>query len=352
MMSEADGLDETAPGPKDGSKDPGSENAAGSAKAGRESKPASSDAATRVSETAANRHKIVDLIPVTAWSRPRFGRNRLVYGAAAAALGVAIVLGGGLVAGANVIAAHYARSAPGGPAPETTASLLHHVEDEVRSLKVGLDALRANAEAPKQEDAIRGLKKSVDILKQDLEAAKATNSGAVGQLSAKLDKLDRDPTPKLAEISARLDRIDREPTSKLADIAARLDRLDRDPGPKLSEITARLDRIEHQISSAAPTGSVTLAARAASVPVPVPTPAPAPATVADKAPTPQSTTVEGWMPRDVYNGVALVEGRAGLREVSPGEFLPGAGEIRSIERRGRAWVVVTSRGIIEADNRW
>ena len=58
------------------------------------------------------------------------------------------------------------------------------------------------------------------------------------------------------------------------------------------------------------------------------------------------------MLRDVYGGVALLEGRAGLREVAPGEFLPGVGEIRSIERRGRGWVVVTSRGIIQADNRW
>ena len=63
--------------------------------------------------------------------------------------------------------------------------------------------------------------------------------------------------------------------------------------------------------------------------------------------------VDGWMLRDVYGGVALVEGRAGgLREVAPGEYVPGVGEIRSIERRGRNWVVVTSRGIIQSDNRW
>ena len=63
-------------------------------------------------------------------------------------------------------------------------------------------------------------------------------------------------------------------------------------------------------------------------------------------------TIDGWLLRDVYGGVALVEGRAGLREVAPGEYVPGVGEIRSIERRGRSWVVVTSRGLIQADNRW
>ena len=62
--------------------------------------------------------------------------------------------------------------------------------------------------------------------------------------------------------------------------------------------------------------------------------------------------VQGWLLRDVYGGLALVEGRfGGLREVAPGEFVPGAGEIRSIERRGRGWVVVTSRGLIVADSR-
>ena len=68
---------------------------------------------------------------------------------------------------------------------------------------------------------------------------------------------------------------------------------------------------------------------------------------------PRPATVDGWLLRDVYGGVALVEGRAGgLREVAPGEYVPGVGEIRSIERRGRGWVVVTSRGLIQADNRW
>jgi hypothetical protein len=45
-----------------------------------------------------------------------------------------------------------------------------------------------------------------------------------------------------------------------------------------------------------------------------------------------------------------VQGRSGgLREVGPGEYLPGAGQIRSIERRGRTWVVMTSQGVIGTD---
>ena len=55
----------------------------------------------------------------------------------------------------------------------------------------------------------------------------------------------------------------------------------------------------------------------------------------------------GYVLRDVHDGVALVEGRAGMREVAPGDALPGVGRIRSIERRRGQWVVVTANGLIE-----
>ncbi len=276
------------------------------------------------------------------------------HGMVAAA--VALVLGGGFIGGAQFLTstqAPVAAAAQAGPPPETTAQLVHRLEDQVHTLKVSLDSMRASADNAKQDDAIRGLKRSVDVLKQDLEVAKAGNAGAVSQLSAKIDKLDRDPTPKLAEISSRLDKLDhgdKTPNTKLAEITARLDQLKPDPSaPKLSDITARLDRIEHSISSPATTASIASAAKPAAVPLP-------PVVVASAEPKsatpPKPPTVDGWLLRDVYGGVALLEGRSGgLREVSPGQFVPGVGEIRSIERRGRAWVVVTSRGIIEADNR-
>ena len=192
----------------------------------------------------------------------------------------------------------------------------------------------------------------------------------MGLLSAKIEKLDRDPTPKLAEISARLDK------------------LDRDPSPKLVEISSRIERIERQVSSNEQAGSIPTPVPlpvARSVAVPSPAPPVVVAAAMISAPSSKSdparvevakadstkidaarsdvaakpdlpvkpAIVDGWMLRDVYGGVALVEGRAGgLREVAPGEYVQGVGEIRSIERRGRNWVVVTSRGIIQSDNRW
>jgi hypothetical protein len=50
--------------------------------------------------------------------------------------------------------------------------------------------------------------------------------------------------------------------------------------------------------------------------------------------------------RRVTNGVAVVEGPSGLRQVVPGAVLPGAGRILSIRDTGAGWVVVTTDTII------
>ncbi len=315
-------------------------------------------------------------------ARGRFAGLRLSHGVVAAV--VAVMMGTGFVAGTAFYAGKPQATAVA--KVDTQMDVLYRVQDEVRSLRMSLDGLRTAAENGRQDDTIRGLRKSVDVLKQELEGVKAASGAAVGQLSAKIDKLDRDPGPKLAEI------------------ASRLDRLDRDPAPRLAEMTSRIDRIERQVSSPAPTASLppetTPSSKAPLPPVraaqqaapvaatatpPIPKPAPVVAAIATPAvpkpaPRPEApvradqaakvetgrtepplrqeaavrpATVEGWMLRDVYGGVALLEGRGGgLREVAPGEYIPGVGEIRSIERRGRSWVVVTSRGIIQADNRW
>jgi hypothetical protein len=210
------------------------------------------------------------------------------------------------------------RSTQATQAPDPTMLALSRLQDDLGRLKTSVDSARP-------DDTVRALKKSVDVLKAEFDGLKTNNAAAMAQLNAKLDKPGRDPAPNLAEIMARIDKLDHD--------------------PKLTDIAARLDRIERQVSSPTPTGSINAPAR------------PAPQSVVSQAvstplqaakPLPKPVTLDNWIVRDVYSGIALVEGRAGgVREVAPGEFLPGAGEVRSIERRGRAWIVVTSRGIID-----
>jgi hypothetical protein len=54
--------------------------------------------------------------------------------------------------------------------------------------------------------------------------------------------------------------------------------------------------------------------------------------------------------REVSGGLALIQSRSGAVDiVGPGDEIPGAGRVLSIKRRGRGWVVVTTRGVIGAD---
>ena len=208
-------------------------------------------------------------------------------------------------------------------APDAAAVTLGRLQQDIGSLRTGVDALKTTTEANRQDDAIRALKKSVDTLKAELDQSRTANAATLAQISAKVDRPDRDASPRLI------------------DIASRLDKLDHDPGPKLGEIASRLDRIEKQVSSPATTGSIPAA------PHPQP-PAPVQPVSTQAAERPKPLPLGSYVLRDVYDGIALVEGRnGGIREVTPGEVLPGAGEVRSIERRGRAWIVVTSRGIID-----
>ncbi|MDB5508139.1 MAG: hypothetical protein JWL93_608 [Hyphomicrobiales bacterium] len=57
----------------------------------------------------------------------------------------------------------------------------------------------------------------------------------------------------------------------------------------------------------------------------------------------------GYVLRRVTGGIAFVESRDGLRTVELGHVLPGAGRVTKIEKRAQGWVVVTSRGVIDAD---
>jgi hypothetical protein len=137
----------------------------------------------------------------------------------------------------------------------------------------------------------------------------------------------------LSQLSGKLDRVDQGTAQKLAKIAERLDQLERKPDPM-------------PVGSIAPQPPV----RPASVqPLPSPAaqpPAPPVKPVEAAAPPPQRQPIPGFVLRDVYQGIALVEGRGGYREVRVGEPIPGAGKVEAIEKRGRRWVVVTSQGLI------
>lgn len=248
-----------------------------------------------IAPRAKRREPPFEAAPIAPASNPKSRLGFVLRGIAALAL-----LGTGLVGGAYAYAHRNA--------PDLTTVALNRLGNDFGTLKTSVEKLQVGSDAARQDDAVRALSKSVDVLKAELDAVRASNAAALAQVNAKLD------------------------------------RTDRDPGPKLTDIATRLDRIERQVSSPVPTGTIAPAVKPVA---PQPIVQGASTQVPDKA-LPRPAVIGNWVVRDVYDGIALVEGRSGgIREVTPGEFLPGAGEVRSIERRGRAWIVVTSRGIID-----
>lgn len=186
-------------------------------------------------------------------------------------------------------------------------------------------------------DEVTGLKTALDRLKQGIDHPRAD---ATKPALDRLDQSARDSAERIARLGEQLERVER---------------LQRDPA-RVGAVTERLDRMEKQIAGLA----AKPAAAAAVAPVPVtpaapapqaakPAPAAAPDSVAQTGSIAKPAKLEGWILRDVDDGVALVQSSSGrLREVYRGQTLPGGVRVEAIERRGRAWVVVTSKGLITA----
>ena len=193
------------------------------------------------------------------------------------------------------------------------------------TLRTNFEALRASTDRSRQAEDIRALKKSIDAIKEGFDQAKADSSAALAQAAQKLDKADRESGAKVAAMADRLDRLERDQAAKLGQLGERVDRIDR-----RTNVSAEV------------TGSI---------PKPAPLPTATPTPPADPPAPPKPPTVPGLVVRDVEGGTALIEGRGGLFEISQGDVIPGVGRVESIERRGKEWVVVTPRGVIESPRR-
>ncbi|GJD51030.1 hypothetical protein OPKNFCMD_3781 [Methylobacterium crusticola] len=150
---------------------------------------------------------------------------------------------------------------------------------------------------------------------------------------------------QIAERLERLQRLETELGGKVAALGERLDHADREQAARLAALADRLEKRPAPAQGPAPV---------AALPAPKPVAAAEPALTGSLPDRPEAKarpaapgTIEGWVLRDVYDGVAMIENRnRRLLEISPGDSLPGAGRIEAIERRGRTWVVVTSKGLI------
>ncbi len=200
------------------------------------------------------------------------------------------------------------------------------LSNEVHEIEARLNSLPATSQTSEE---IGALKKSLDGLRASLEAEKAEADASIAQLSAKFDQLQREPAKitraslekgEHAEGNPAVERtIDPKAIQAALDKAARAEK----PDPIT---TASIPAEPQGAESASPRAQPLASAEPPKKP-------------------PQLLT--NWVVRDVYDGIALVEGPEGAFEVMPGDTIPGAGTVRSIERRAGGWIVVTSRGLVD-----
>jgi hypothetical protein len=198
--------------------------------------------------------------------------------------------------------------------------------------------------APQESVARTEILRTAQKMAEDIRALKAN----VEALRAAQSQTAKDATA-LEGLKSRLEAGNTETGASIAALAGKVEHMQREPAARLSQVLERLDRIERQIAAPLATASIGAASapgRAAAGKPAQPAVAPAKPPLENAKGHPQLIT--NWVVRDVYDGIALVESPRGSIEVAPGEIIPGAGMVKSIERRGAGWIVITSRGLVDS----
>jgi uncharacterized protein YidB (DUF937 family) len=213
--------------------------------------------------------------------------------------------------------------------------------DDIQALKADLEALRA-AQSQSGTDAT-----ALEDLKTRLETVKTETGASIAELAGKVEQMQREPTAILSQVIERLDRIEHQiaPPQATASLGAA-----SAPGTAAARKPAQIAVAPEKPPLEDAHGQRKIGGRHdAFDPSQNPNAPGAPRPLGSLAPAasmPQLIT--NWVVRDVYNGVAVVESPRGSMEVAPGELIPGAGMVKSIERRGGGWIVITSRGLIDS----
>ncbi|GJD94995.1 hypothetical protein [Methylobacterium iners] len=215
----------------------------------------------------------------------------------------------GLALGALTLGAIIGASAMSATAPRAghTAAFVAQLS---QGLEAGrLDAARLSTEIGRVGEGVLGLREENDAARQ---ADKA----------------------RIAALTDRLARLEQTLVAKIGSLAERQEQLAREQGAKVAALGTQIERQAQAPAAIAPQASR-------------PAPAEPVQTGAIPDAKPKPAAIETWAVREVYDGIAVLEDRKRrLVEVGIGDTVPGAGRVETIERRGRAWTVVTKQGLI------
>jgi hypothetical protein len=226
--------------------------------------------------------------------------------AAAAAFAIVVAVSGALFLEGREQAKALAEQA------SENASLAH----TIKSLKVRLDAI----DSAMSNAGLTDLRQSVGEIRSNLASTREV-SGALAQLSQRVDKVDHEASVKVEKLT---ERVDHEANALTTGLSTRIDKLEQKitvPLPTPSPVAQAKQPLAHPKF-----GNVSMD-KTSSIERP-------------------KTLLRGYVVLDARDDVALVGGRYGEREIRLGDFLPGAGRVERIELGGNGWVVTTSGGLI------
>jgi hypothetical protein len=197
----------------------------------------------------------------------------------------------------------------------TQAREITRLKEELRAVRGQVDALKTNPDQARQAQELRALRASLETLKEGVTAMRGDTANAIAQVSTSQG-------------------------SKTAD---------RDQ-QRVEKIAERLERLERQMADPTPIAAIAPKAeppKPAVLPDAHALPTPADVAAAGQKGEIRPKIIQNYVLREVADGVALIEGPDGLREVWPGRGVPGAGKVTAIEKQAGKWVVITSEGLIE-----
>jgi hypothetical protein len=220
--------------------------------------------------------------------------------------------------------------------------------------KADLEAITGRSAREKEQSAMRDMSAALTEVTVRLDRIEHESGARLDKLS---ERVDQDSSSRLADVAARLDRLEKKaalpasPASEIADVVARLDKLEKRaavagaPASEFADITTRLNKLEKRAAVPAP-GSAKPVASASPKQSSLMAAAEPSASNETARPDNPGPLLRDYSVEDVRDGVAVVDSRYGPQEVARGDFIPGAGRVLRIEKRGGDWVVLTSRGVI------
>ena len=237
----------------------------------------------------------------------------------------------------------------------TKSQAIAGLASAINAFKVPLRAITRPTERDEERSAIQAVSAALTRLTTHLDQIEHYYGARLDRVG---ERLDQDSSSRFADAAARLDKLEQKgaalaaSAAEFTDLAARLDKLEKrvvaaaQPASEITDIATRLDKLEKRATAAAPPPSAkpvlsagqkqsTLMARAE--------PSASIQTARPNSPTP---LLQNYSVEDVRDGIAVVDSRFGSQQVAPGDFIPGAGRVLRIERRGEDWIVLTSLGII------